>query len=129
MPNNNHRRSLKRVLYQLLLLIITSGISVSAVMFIMSVSTSISDLEIGDVSDQDILAPSAIIYNSDVLTEDVRQAAMVDVSPRYTSVDTNIARQQLERLRLATAYITSVRGDSFAWIANLPTWQLFKNYN
>jgi len=114
MPNNNHRRSLKRVLYQLLLLIITSGISFSAVMFIKTVSTSISDLEIGDVSDQDILAPSAIIYNSDVLTEDVRQAAMVDVSPRYTSVDTNIARQQLERLRLATAYITSVRGDSFA---------------
>ena len=113
MVNHSRRRSLKRVLYHLLLLIFTSGAAFSAVMFITPVSASVSDLEIGDVSDQDILAPYTITYNSDVLTEAQRQQAIQDVLPRYTSVDTNVARLQLEKLRSAMAYITSVRADSF----------------
>ncbi len=113
MPKYNHRRSLKRILYQFLLLLLVSGASFSAVILLKPASTSASDLKIGDVSGQDILAPYPITYNSDVLTEAQRQRMVLEVSPRYTSVDTNVARQQLERLRLAMAYITSVRSDAY----------------
>ncbi len=79
-----------------------------------TLTTSASNLQIGDVAAQDILAPSAISYESQVRTEQQRQIALRAVSTKYTKADTNIARQQLEHLRGALAYITSVRADSHA---------------
>ncbi len=68
----------------------------------------------GDVATQDILAPAAVNYISEVRTEQQRQENINAVVARYTPADTNVARQQLEHLRAALAYITSARADIYA---------------
>jgi cyclic-di-AMP phosphodiesterase PgpH len=73
-----------------------------------------AQLQVGEVASQDILAPSSITYISEIRTEQQREAAVRAVLPIYTQADTSIARQQLERLRAALAFITSVRADEFA---------------
>ena len=113
MPKKKNQGRFRRLIYQVLLLLITSGASFAATIYIKPASTSVSDLSIGDVSGQDILAPYAITYNSDVLTEQMRAVAVSQISGNYSPVDTNVARQQLEQLRLAVAYITSIRADIY----------------
>jgi hypothetical protein len=71
-------------------------------------------LQAGDVVPQDIVAPYLLAYDSAILTEQQRVAAASAVDPIFTSVDTSVARRQLDRLRLALAYITSVREDQYA---------------
>ena len=114
MSKPNRKNKLQRVLYQLILLLITAGASFAALFYLNLSPEPATDLETGDVSSQDILAPRPLTYESQVLTEQRRTTAVQDVSPRYTPSDTNIARQQLEHIRLALAYITSVRADQFA---------------
>ncbi len=74
-------------------------------------------LEIGQVALQDYRAPQTLTFISEVLTEQRRQAAEMAVAPVYTPPDPQIARQRLEDLRNALAYITSVRADSYATTA------------
>jgi hypothetical protein len=66
-------------------------------------------LNVGDVSQTTQKAPRDIEYVSDVRTEEARKAAEGAAPLVYTSPDPAIARQQLERLRTAMQYITSVR--------------------
>ena len=116
MPKKKSKRTLQRKIFLVLLLIITSGIVFAGVFYIKPVTVSVTDLEAGDVSGQDILAPYPITYNSDILTEQMREAAVREVTAKYTAADTNVARTQLEHLRPALAYITTVRADSYASI-------------
>lgn len=67
----------------------------------------------GDVALQDVRAPYALIYDSEVLTERQRDRAESEVLPIFSSVDTSVARMQLEQLRAALAYISSVRADRY----------------
>jgi cyclic-di-AMP phosphodiesterase PgpH len=71
-------------------------------------------LKEGDVATQDLLAPFGVTYESEILTENRRETVARAVESIYTSPDTSLARQQLERLRATLAYITSIRGDNFA---------------
>ncbi len=73
-------------------------------------------LKEGDVAAQDMRAPYALVYESDVLTERQRILAENAVSPIFSAVDTTVARQQLEQLRVALAFITSVRSDRYATV-------------
>lgn len=114
MAKKNNRKILQRKLLLFLLLIVASGLVFVAVFYIKPVIVSVTDLEAGDVSGQDILAPYAISYNSDILTEQLREAAVREVTAKYTTADTNVARNQLEHLRQALAYITTVRSDTYA---------------
>ncbi len=114
MSKSNHKRSFRQVIFQSLLLIVTSGLAFVAVFYISPSKFQATDLKAGDVASQDILAPNAISYNSTVLTEELRAAAIRDVSGRYSAADTSIARQQLERLRGTLAYISSIRADIYA---------------
>jgi putative nucleotidyltransferase with HDIG domain len=98
----------------LLLLLIASGGIWLAIIVSISTAPSATDLQVGDVATQDILAPHAVNYTSEVQTEEARQRAANLVAPRYTLPDTSIARQQLESLRATLAYITSVRSDAYA---------------
>jgi cyclic-di-AMP phosphodiesterase PgpH len=104
----------KQIFFLIILLLISSAAIMAAVIYMPAVTTSIGDLEAGNVATQDILAPSAISYTSEVLTEQQRQTAINSVAIRYTQADTYIARQQLEHLRAALAYITSVRADVYS---------------
>jgi membrane-associated HD superfamily phosphohydrolase len=69
---------------------------------------------IGEVSPQDLRAPYALSYTSEILSEQARQAAEAGVADVYDPPDALIARQQLERLRSLLSFIDSVRGDAFA---------------
>ncbi len=71
-------------------------------------------LGIGDVATQDILAPRALSYESEVLTEAKQEEAAQSVSPQYASPDTSIARLQVNQLRNVLAFINSVRADTYA---------------
>ena len=114
MPNPALKPSLKQIIFQVLLLLITSGVAYIIVVYSTAVAVSATDLQTGEVASQDILAPFAISYTSGVLTEHRRESAVQAVAPQYTSADTSVARQQLEYLRAALAYVTSVRADTYA---------------
>jgi len=114
MNKNNKIKTLQRILYLLLLLLVTSGTAYAALFYLSLAPATATDLKEGDVTIQDILAPKAINYESEVLTAQMQEAAVQNVSARYTPADTNIARQQLDHLRLALAYVSSVREDQYA---------------
>jgi putative nucleotidyltransferase with HDIG domain len=71
-------------------------------------------LQIGEVATQDVSAPHALSYTSEILTEEARQDAEAAVPDIYDPPDALIARQQLERLRNLLGFIDAVRGDPFA---------------
>lgn len=71
-------------------------------------------LEVGDVAPQDIRAPYALTYSSEALTEAERQKAANEVGDIYDPPDSNVARQQIERLRAALDFIDAVRADQNA---------------
>jgi putative nucleotidyltransferase with HDIG domain len=68
-------------------------------------------LNVGVVLQYTMQAPRDIEYVSEVRTEEARKAAESKVEPVYTSPDPAIARQQIERLRTAMQYITSIRSN------------------
>ncbi len=71
-------------------------------------------LTIDDVAQQDVQAPYALAYTSELLTERARQAAEAAVPDVYDPPDSRIARQLFERLRATLQYIDTVRADSLA---------------
>jgi len=75
---------------------------------------STSPLLIGDVAPYDINAPYTITYESQILTDRQQDTAALETPLVYSPADTNIARQQLERLRNALVYINSIRSDGYA---------------
>jgi putative nucleotidyltransferase with HDIG domain len=74
-----------------------------------SSETSSILLNVGDVSPQEILAPYAYSYASEVLTEQARQEAVDAVPNYYDPPDSQVARQQLEGLQAALVVIDSDR--------------------
>jgi len=66
-------------------------------------------LDIGGVLQITMQSPRDIEYVSDIRTEEARKAAESAVQSVYTSPDPANARQQIDRLRTAMQYITSVR--------------------
>ncbi|GAB4478466.1 MAG: HDIG domain-containing protein [Anaerolineales bacterium] len=107
-------RPSRRIFLTLLVLIILYGAVTLALVFPFLSNSNVAILEEGQVAAQDIQAPHALTYVSDILTEQARQNAARNVSPVYTAPDTGIARAQRDRLRNALAYINSVRADQYA---------------
>jgi putative nucleotidyltransferase with HDIG domain len=68
----------------------------------------------GDVAPQDILAPYALTYTSEVLTERSRATAAAAVAEVYDPPDSGVARDQLELLRSSLDFIDVVRSDPIA---------------
>jgi len=115
MSNKSSKISrLRHGLLLFVLLIVTAGAIWLAVIVSISTAPSATDLVVGNVATQDVLAPHAVNYESEVLTEERRQLVANTVAPRYTLPDTSIARQQLDQLRATLEYITSVRSDPHA---------------
>ncbi|MBN2044116.1 MAG: HDIG domain-containing protein [Anaerolineales bacterium] len=100
--------------FSLTLLVLTAILSVLMLVLPLSAGTNGNQLALGDVADQDILAPYALSFQSEVLTEIRQQEAASNVPPQYTQPDPNIARQQLNHLRDVLDYIDSVRADDYA---------------
>jgi putative nucleotidyltransferase with HDIG domain len=71
-------------------------------------------LTLGESSTQDILAPQALTYVSDVLTEAARAEAAAAVADVYDPPDARVARQQVLLMRDILDYMTTVRADGYA---------------
>jgi len=99
---------------KLVLLVITSAVSLGILIFPYALRPSSFPLSIGSVAQQDIQAPQALTFESQVLTEEAKDAAEAMVPPVYLSADPAITRRQIENLRLTLNYITSIRADAYA---------------
>lgn len=101
------------ILSTILLLFMAVG---SALILIIPLSSqsSAAAIGLGDAASQDILAPRALSYQSEVLSELKRQEAAAQVEAQYASPSSSITRTQINNLRDALGYISIVRTDSFA---------------
>ena len=110
-PDQRENRQHK-IIRGLLLIIFSGGVLIA---LLIPVASRLVDNppQVGEVAEFDILAPSAATYESEILTTQGRQAARNAVAPIFTLPDTGIARRQLEHLRAALVYITSVRSDTY----------------
>ncbi len=114
MEKQKPTQSKMRRLYLFLLVLSSSLLALVAVWLPMMQSAILSAPQAGQVADRDYRAPVTESYESQILTQLRRESAERSVTPIYTSSDTRVARQQLERLRTSLAYISSVRADAFA---------------
>ncbi len=105
---------LRRRVYLLILLLVTTILTLLALAIPILAPISFPSLQAGQVAPEDIVAPTGITYESQVLTEQQRDAAERTVSPVYTPPDPGIARRQMESLRSALNFITNVRADAYA---------------
>ncbi|HLA99670.1 MAG TPA: hypothetical protein VJL34_14580, partial [Anaerolineales bacterium] len=110
----NAKTTIRPRLYFVLLFLVAAGLSLIALVLPELLPLSIASVQSGQVASQDILAPKDITYESQVLTEQQREAATRTVQPVFTSPDTSVARQKLEELRATLNYIASVRADPYA---------------
>ncbi len=108
------RRLNRSVIIKTALLILTGILAFFALVLPETFSESAFPMSIGEASPQDILAPYSLTFESDVLTEQARQAASDSVSPIYLPTDPSIGRHQAESLQTVLYYITTVRQDEYA---------------
>lgn len=100
--------------YKGVLLVITSLLSFAALVLPIATRPSVYPLNIGDVSSQDITAPSTLSFTSDISTEKAQQEIASSVNPIYLPADPAIARTQIDNLHIALNYISSIRSDIYA---------------
>lgn len=103
-----------RVLVQLALLVITAALAFAALVLPIATRPSSYALAVGDVSSQDIQAPSTLNYVSSTLTDQARNEAEQRVLSVFLPADPAIARRQIEKLRTTLNYISVVRFDAYA---------------
>jgi putative nucleotidyltransferase with HDIG domain len=96
---------------QVSLIIAVSLVSFVALTMPIALRPTTQALNVGDVLQISMKAPRDIEYVSDIRTEEARTAAESAVPLVYTSPDPAIARQQIEHLRTAIQYISSVRAN------------------
>ncbi len=70
-------------------------------------------LTVGMVCTYDVLAPQRVAYISHLLTEEERARAEAAVEPIFT-VDPDVARQEMTRVRQVLSYVTSISQDPHA---------------
>ncbi len=100
---------------RLWLILVTGVVGTTAALSLNTLQTESSQsLELGQVAPQDIAAPYALSFESQVLTESARRAAEASVPEVYDPPDGGIARGQLDKLRAALDFISDVRADPFA---------------
>jgi putative nucleotidyltransferase with HDIG domain len=97
---------------QISLIVAVSFVSFAALTMPIALRPTTQALDVGGVLQITMQSPRDIEYVSDVRTEEARTAAESAAQPVYTVPDPAIARQQIERLRTAMQYITSVRANA-----------------
>ncbi|HEX3051904.1 MAG TPA: HDIG domain-containing protein [Aggregatilineaceae bacterium] len=105
---------LRRAEYVLLLvLFIVIGALIAAYDALIPSSSKVSLAE-GQVAPRDILAPRALKYESEVLTEAKRSAAADAVRPMYDPPDPSVGAEQIQLARQILDYLENIRSDDFA---------------
>ena len=103
-----------RKIFFALLLLVSLTLALLALVLPLLTSSLAPAPSVGQVALRDYHAPQTMTYVSEVLTDQRRDTAALSVPAVYTPLDTRVARQQLERLRAALEYITTVQADDFA---------------
>ena len=68
----------------------------------------------GDVATTDMVADHTVTYESYYLTKAAQDIAVSNVEPIYIAPDTQVARQQVEKLHMALDFINLIRNDSLS---------------
>lgn len=97
-----------------LLLIAAVALELVALFLPFSLRQSSFPVKVGDVSSQDILAPTSLSFQSEVLTEQAKTDAELGVPDIFLPVDSTITRRQIEKLRAALSFISTVKSDNFS---------------
>jgi putative nucleotidyltransferase with HDIG domain len=105
---------INRRFIKITILVITSSLTLAALVFPIASRQSYFPLQVGDVAQQDIQAPAALSFPSQYLTEQERIRAESQVESVFLPSDPAIARRQVELLRAALNFIGTVRADSYA---------------
>ncbi len=107
---------------------------ISAVLLIDFLPSNRVILNAGDVSPEDILAPTDLTYESEIRTKQAQDAQAASVKDIYDPPDAAVARQQEVRARQILDYISTVRQDPYGlarekagWIAAIPDLGLSSN--
>ena len=108
------RTPTRRRVYYTILAVLATGLALFALLIPYLQRTLTPPPQVGQVAQQDFRALESRSYTSQILTGQRREEVENSVLPIYTSPDAGIARQKLERLRAAQAFITSVRADAYA---------------
>jgi cyclic-di-AMP phosphodiesterase PgpH len=112
--NSTDRRNDRQFWYYTIILVTACSLVLLAILAPHIAAMQSSTLAVGDVAENDYIAPYSLSYESELLTERQRENAIAAVSPVYTQQDTTIARIQLEKLRSVLAFISMVRDDEYA---------------
>lgn len=107
MQNNTSRK-----VYRAILLIVSAGLCFAALVLPIALRPASLPVELGDVAPQTYVAPSALTFESDVLTNSAREAAANAVSNRYYPVDPSISQSQIEQLQNLINSISAIRNKS-----------------
>ena len=100
--------------WRAVIFIVTVLVTFALLTFQISIRKTSYSLSIGDVVNQDILAPRTITFESQILTEQAENDAENMVDKIYLPADPTISRNQAQYLRLSLQFITSVRGDDYS---------------
>jgi len=101
-------------LLKILLLIIIGILVLISLIFPITIRPTSYTLEIGNVSNQDIQAPRTLTFSSQELTNKAAKDAESLVPLVYLPADPAITRNQIEELKLAINYISTIRADEFS---------------
>ena len=99
---------------RVLVLVATALVSLAALTLPLALRPVALPLAVGDVAPQDLDAPYAVEYISEIRTEDARQSADLGVTLVYTPANPSVAREQIDNLRVVLLYITTIRADEHA---------------
>jgi hypothetical protein len=100
--------------FSILLFAATFFLSVLALYLPNAAAESSLALNEGDVASLDILAPRTLSFESAILTTAQQEESALAVEAIYGPPDANVARDQVQKLGSALAFIESVREESFA---------------
>ena len=115
LPAGNPRKGFpNRNILRLGLLFVTCLFIFAELVMPFALRPSIYPLQVGEVANQDILAPRSANFTSQILTDQAKKQAEDSVLPIYLDVDPGIARHQIELLRSSLYYISVVRYDSYS---------------
>ncbi len=96
--------------------------SISAILLIEFLPSNQVILEANEVSPVTILAPSDLTYESEIRTEQARDAEAASVQDIYDAPDASVARQQEIRARQILDYMSTVRMDQYASPEQQASW-------
>jgi putative nucleotidyltransferase with HDIG domain len=100
-----------RVMAKFIILIVTAIASWVAISLPIELRPSEYSLTIGEVTNQDILAPRTLTFTSEILTQKARMDAELRVIPVYLPVDLEISKTQLAQLKADLGKIDAIRTD------------------